>query len=147
SEVPSIQPRERPSQARLLAASGLAGGDGPSAQATLEKLPFVGKAQPRGALWPGRGEGVEWRGNLHDIDRGLVELRMTARAAHDHLVELAVGGDGDLEHRVARQRTASRLVREIERADPLDPQFPAVQVARDLRGACVSQQLRARHRV
>ena len=135
--VPSIRPRRAASQARLQGPQGGPAATEPPPRPSLDELPFVGKAQYRIALAHGRREGVEGRGEAHDIDRGLIELRVAARAAHDNLV--AAVRRRRLRPRAPGCRTATGGVPrwEIDRADPLDAQLPAVQIARrSARPAC-----------
>ena len=48
----------------------------------------------------------------------MIELAVAARAAHEHLLQRAVGADRDLEHRVAGERAAARLVSESSACRP-----------------------------
>src|SRR6185437_662742 len=87
------------------------------------------------ALGELRRKGIERARELQNGERRLIELRIATRAPDRRHIEMAIGADGDLDHRVGMGTGLPSGCREIQGADALDLGAPGDEVGRNDRGA------------
>src|SRR5690606_37854119 len=103
-------------------------------QSSFDELPLVGK--PQHAVFArklGR-ERVERARELENLERGLIELGRTARAANDGRAERAVRLDAHFKHGTSDSSAAASGGRVVQSADAFHLAPPAVEVGRKRRG-------------
>src|SRR6185437_465637 len=91
----------------------------PRREPAADELPLVDEVQHTIAVRQLRREGVEGTGELEDGERGLVELRIAARAADGGAIEPAIRIDGHFDDRARPAAVALRRGREVQGTDPL----------------------------